>query len=78
MVGPLAATLPLVCRVDATEPPEALATRIARDLRHARAHAAFDLAACEEAFGAAWRAAGIVPRQIGFSYMGRATIRRAY
>ncbi len=45
--------------------------RIARDLRHARAHAAFDLAACEETFGAAWRAAGIVPRQIGFSYMSR-------
>ncbi len=72
-VGPLAATVPLVCRIDATEPPEALTARIARDLRHAHAHAAFDLAACEETFGAAWRAAGIVPRQIGFSYIGRAT-----
>ena len=69
IVGPLAATVPLVCRIDATEPPEALTTRIARDLRHARAHAAFDLAACEETFGAAWRAAGIVPRQIGFFYI---------
>ena len=70
-IGPLAATVPLVCRVDATEPPEALAARIARDLHHARAHAAFDLAACEETFGGAWRAAGIAPRQIGFSYVGR-------
>ena len=71
MIGPLATTLPLVCRADATEPPEALATRIARDLRHARAHAAFDLAACEDAFGAVWRAAGVVPRQIGFSHVSR-------
>ena len=71
MIGPLAATVPLVCRVDATEPPEALAARLARDLHHARAHAAFDLAACEETFGAAWRAAGVVPRQIGFSYVSR-------
>ncbi len=69
MIGPLAATVPLVCRVDATEPPEALSARLARDMHHARTHAAFDLAACEEAFGSAWRAAGIVPRQIGFSHV---------
>ncbi len=71
VIGPLATTVPLVCRVDATEPPEALAARLARDLRHARAHAAFDLAACEDAFGAAWRAAGPAPRQIGFSCAGQ-------
>jgi hypothetical protein len=68
-IGPLETTLPLVCRVDATEPPDALAARIARDLRHARVHAAFDLAACEDVFGTTWRAAGIVPRQIDFSYV---------
>ena len=73
MIGPLVATVPVICRVDATEPPQALAARAARGLRHARAHAAFDLAACEEAFGAAWRAAGIAPRQIGFSYVGQAS-----
>ncbi len=77
VIGPLATTLPLVCRVDATVPPEALAARLGRGLRHARAHDAFDLAACEDAFGAAWRAAGIAPRQIGFRYLEPANNRPA-
>ena len=66
LVSPLATAVPLVCRVQAER--NLLAQRLARDLQHARAHAAFDLAACEEAFGADWRAGNIAPLQFGFSY----------
>jgi acyl transferase domain-containing protein/NADPH:quinone reductase-like Zn-dependent oxidoreductase/NADP-dependent 3-hydroxy acid dehydrogenase YdfG/acyl carrier protein len=66
LVGPLATALPLTCRLQGAR--DALAQRLARDLQHAKAHAAFDLAACEETFGAGWRAGSIVPLQFGFSY----------
>jgi acyl transferase domain-containing protein/NADPH:quinone reductase-like Zn-dependent oxidoreductase/NAD(P)-dependent dehydrogenase (short-subunit alcohol dehydrogenase family)/acyl carrier protein len=66
LVGPLATVLPLVFRPQAER--DALAQRVARDLRHAKAHAAFDLAACEDAFAASWRAGNIAPLQFGFSY----------
>jgi acyl carrier protein len=68
LVGPLATALPLVCRLQGER--NLAAERIALDLRHAKAHAAFDLAACEEAFGAGWRANNIAPLQFGFSYRG--------
>ncbi len=64
-VGPLATTVPLVCRMQAGE---MLAQRIDRDLQIAKAHAAFDLAACEQAFAADWCAGNIVPAQFGFRY----------
>ncbi len=64
-VGPLATTVPLVCRMQAGE---MLAQRIGRDLQHAKAHGAFDLAACEQTFAADWRADNIAPTQFGFSF----------
>jgi hypothetical protein len=51
-----------------------LAHALARDLRHAKAHAAFDLAACEEAFGAGWRTGNFAPLQFGFSFRDEPTI----
>jgi acyl carrier protein len=72
LVGPLATTLPLVGRLQAER--NLLAQRLARDLQHAKAHAAFDLAACEEAFGAGWRAGNIAPLQFGFSYRDNAIV----
>ncbi len=68
-LGPLATTVPLICRMQAGE---MLAQRIARDLQHAKAHAAFDLAACEQVFAADWRADNIVPTQFAFSYLDAA------
>ena len=70
IIGPLATTLLLVCRVRPFESLAASAKRIGRDLAHARAHAVFDLVACEDAFGAEWRAAGVSPMQIGFRLLG--------
>jgi hypothetical protein len=66
LVGPFATTLPLVCRLQGTR--DSLAQRLARDLQHAKAHAAFDFAACEEVYGAGWRVNNIAPLQFGFSY----------
>jgi acyl transferase domain-containing protein/acyl carrier protein len=66
VVGPIETVLPLVCRLQDSR--NLLAQALRRDLEHTKAHSAFDLAACEEAFGASWRAGNIAPLQLGFSF----------
>ncbi len=67
-IGPVATTVPLVCRLPAQASSAMAAKRIARELQHIKAHAVFDLAACESAFAEIWRAQNIAPAQFGFCY----------
>jgi hypothetical protein len=71
-VGPVATTLPLVCRLPTRGSTSLPAKRIARDLQLIKAHAAFDMAACEEAFAIDWRANDVVPSQFGYRCMKEA------
>ena len=65
-IGPVATTVPVVCRLPALRSSQILTERLARELQHIKTHAVFDLAVCEEIFAGDWRAENISPAQFGF------------